>query len=328
MGGYVCAFVALTAPVLGVVVACTRAPFDPPLPGMARVAGGRFAMGGGDESSTDSLPIHEVRVSPFAIDLHETTNAEYEAFVGATGFVTQAERKLDSSEFPNVPPEELVPGSVCFHGAPVDASATQPISWWKYAKGAQWRHPEGPLSTLVGKERHPVVHVAWSDAAAYCAWVGKRLPTEAEWELASRGGKAQEKFSWGQRQTSGGTWMANVWQGNFPNTNTVEDGYAGTSPVGSFPPNGYGLHDMSGNVWEWCSDYYRPDYYTMSPSENPQGPASSFDPEEPHIAKRVLRGGSFLCSDQYCYRYTNAARNKGAVDTGASNIGFRCAKTL
>jgi formylglycine-generating enzyme required for sulfatase activity len=293
---------------------------------MAWIAGGTFLMGGAGEIAQDSLPIHEVSVGGFWMDRTEVTNAAFGAFVAASGHVTVAERKPKAEDLPGVPKDKLVAGSVCFHQPKQDVPLDEPLAWWRYAEGADWRHPEGPASSIAGKEKHPVVHVAWDDAAAYCRWAGKRLPTEAEWEYASRGGKQGQRFFWGDTQTVGGRWMANVWQGKFPSRNTKDDGFAGSAPVGSFPANGYGLHDMAGNVWEWCADWYRPDYYAASPARDPQGPDSSLDPDEPDVPKRVLRGGSFLCSDSYCYRYTNAARNKGAADTGASHIGFRCVK--
>ncbi len=294
---------------------------------MSWIPGGTFLMGGADEASPDSLPVHEVTVDSFWIDRTELTNEKYEAFVKATGYVTISEKKPKSEDFPGVPKEKLVAGSVCFHAPKEDVPLDNPMAWWKYADGADWHHPDGPKSSLKDREKHPVVHMAWDDAVAYCKWAGKRLPTEAEWEYASRGGKQKQKFFWGDSQTVDGKWMANAWQGKFPSRNTKDDGFLGTAPVGSFPANRYGLHDMAGNVWEWVSDWYRPDYYAHSPAWNPQGPDDSLDPEEPGSKKRVLRGGSFLCSDQYCYRYTNAARNKGATDTGANHIGFRCAKT-
>ena len=190
--------------------------------------------------------------------------------------------------------------------------------------GANWRHPEGPRSTLKGRENHPVVQVCYDDALAYAKWAGRRLPTEAEWEYAARGGLSQMPYVWGKTFLKDGKHMANTFQGHFPNTNTREDGYERTSPVRTFPANGFGLYDMSGNVWEWCSDWYRPDYYATSPRKNPQGPTSSFDPSEPGLPKRVQRGGSFLCTDQYCSRYMPGGRGKGATDTGASHVGFRC----
>jgi formylglycine-generating enzyme required for sulfatase activity len=198
--------------------------------------------------------------------------------------------------------------------------------WWKYVAGADWRHPDGPGSSIAGKEKHPVVQIAWEDAIAYAKWAGKRLPTEAEWEHAARGGLNGQPYVWGSEQMPGGKYEANLWQGSFPNENTGDDGFKTTAPVGSFPPNGYGLYDMAGNVWEWCSDWYRPDYYKSSPTLDPKGPETGFDPDEPNIPKRVVRGGSYLCNDSYCGGYRASARMKAAPDTGMPHTGFRCVK--
>jgi formylglycine-generating enzyme required for sulfatase activity len=259
-----------------------------------------------------------------------------------------------------VPPENLVPGSIVFTPPQVAVSLENHFAWWRYVPGACWRHPEGPGSDLQGRENHPVVHVCWEDAAAYAKWAGKRLPTEAEWEFAARGGLERKAYGWGDELRPGGKWQTNIWQGQFPAENTLADGFRATAPVGSFPPNGYGLYDMAGNVWEWCADWYRPDYYAQSsgramlalgpgavglmgsplapgpilamsalttPDRNPQGPDSSLDPLEPGVPKRVQRGGSFLCSDLYCVRYRPGTRGKGAVDSGQSHAGFRCVRS-
>ena len=224
----------------------------------------------------------------------------------------------------------LLSDSFVFAGLlPDDFPPTRGVAaapWWRQVEGADWRHPDGPRSSWEDRPDHPVVHVAYEDAEAYAAWAGKELPTEAEWELAARGGLDGAEFVWGDELTPGGRHMANTFQGEFPWRNTLEDGFEYTSPVGFFPPNGYGLYDMAGNVWQWCSDWYRPDYYASSPRENPQGPSDSFDPDEPGIPKRVQRGGSFLCTDQYCCRYMPGGRGKGAVDTGTSHVGFRCVR--
>ena len=201
------------------------------------------------------------------------------------------------------------------------------LVWWRYVPGANWRHPEGPDSTIEGRENHPVVHISWVDAKAYADWAGKRLPTEAEWEFAARGGLDRQEYCWGQSLRPDGHWQSNIWQGNFPNQNTASDGFRTTSQVGKFKPNGYGLFDMSGNVWEWCSDWYRPDTYLHGADKNPTGPQDSFDPAEPGLPKRVQRGGSFMCSDMYCRRYVPAARGKGEVTSAAGHIGFRCVQS-
>jgi formylglycine-generating enzyme required for sulfatase activity len=207
-----------------------------------------------------------------------------------------------------------------------EVSLETPLSWWRYVPGADWRHPEGPESTIERKENHPVVQVCWEDADAYARWAGKRLPTEAEWEYAARGGKNRTRFIWGDELRPDGQWRANIWQGHFPDRGAAEDGFARTAPVGSFPANAFGLLDMAGNVWEWCADWYRPGY-DISQTRNPQGPPSSFDPDEPGARKRVQRGGSFLCTDQYCTRYLPGARGKGSIDTAASHVGFRCVRS-
>ena len=278
----------------------------------------------------DAQPVHLVAVDAFWMDETPVTNRQFAAFVMATGYVTIAERKPDAKDYPGVPADKLVAGSACFNppGGPV--ALDDPNAWWTYRPGASWKNPEGPASSLQGREDHPVVHMAWDDAQAYAGWAGKRLPTEAEYEFAARGGQDGKQFAWGDELKPGGAWPANIWQGRFPSNDTGEDGYRSTSPVGAFPPNGFGLHDVGGNVWQWCADWYRPDYFaqlkTLGIARNPKGPADSVDPQEPGVPKRVQKGGSFLCSDQYCARYHVGSRGRGAADSGGTNVGFRCVK--
>jgi formylglycine-generating enzyme len=296
--------------------------------GMVRIPGGRFWMGTTHAEFEDARPVHQVEVKTFWIDRTDVTNEEFARFAKATGYITIAERPLDPKEYPNLAAAELTPGSVVFTPPPNPIPLDNPLAWWKFVRGANWRHPQGPDSDLTGKEKYPVVHIAWPDAQAYAKWADKRLPTEAEWEFAARGGRDRQDYPWGNQLNPGGKWRANTYQGHFPNHNTAEDGYAGVAPVASFPPNDYGLYDMSGNVWQWVSDWYRPDYYAqLSHDEvaiNPQGPADSFDPQEPNVPKRVQKGGSYLCTDQYCQRYMPGARGKGDPETGTNHLGFRC----
>lgn len=299
--------------------------------GMAWIPAGEFWMGSDEPEFTDARPWHRVRLRGFWIDKTTVTNAQFARFVAATHYVTVAERKPRVEDFPDAPPENLVAGSVVFtppaHPVPLDDQ----MQWWSYVKGADWRHPEGPASTIKGRENHPVVQIAYEDAEAYARWAGKRLPTEAEFEYAERGGLDRQPYAWGREFKPAGKYMANTFQGSFPDHNTAADGYVGTAPVASFPPNGYGLYDMSGNVWEWTSDWYRPDYYkTLANSGtvavNPTGPRESFDPAEPGLPKKVHRGGSFLCTDQYCSRYMPGGRGKGEPSTGTNHLGFRLVK--
>jgi len=269
-----------------------------------------------------------VSVRGFWMDATPITNAQFDAFVRATNYVTVAERKPDLKEFPGVPEDKLVPGSIVFTPPTRPVSLDDFSQWWSYVPGANWRHPDGPASGLKGLENHPVVHIAFEDAEAFARWAGKRLPTEAEFEFAARGGLDRNRYPWGDELKPGGKVPANIWEGHFPDANNQADGYFKTSPVTAFPPNAYGLHDVGGNVWQWCADWYRPDYYsTFSdpsiPAESPRGPETSFDPDEPGARKRVTRGGSFLCSGEYCSRYLVGSRGKAEVNSGSSNLGFR-----
>jgi formylglycine-generating enzyme required for sulfatase activity len=282
----------------------------------------------------DARPIHRVYVDGFWMDRTEVTNDEFARFVRATGYVTVAERTPRAEDFPSAPPENLVAGSVVFRPSNLPVPLDNHYRWWDYVKGANWRHPLGPDSSIAGRENYPVVHIAYEDAEAFCNWAGKRLPTEAEWEFAARGGLSGKLYAWGDELQLDGKWMANIYQGQFPvkGKDTAEDGFAGIAPVAQFPPNGYGLFDIAGNVWEWCSDWYRPDYYAQlaaagGVARNPTGPENPFDPAEPHEKKRVHRGGSFLCTDQYCTRYMVGTRGKGEVSTGSNHVGFRCVKS-
>ena len=313
-------------------VSTNSTPAPGPAPdGMVWIPGGTFWMGCDDCDMPDTKPVHLVNVDGFWMDVTPVTNAKFAQFVEATGYVTIAERKPDPKDYPEVDPKSLVAGSAVFTPPSSDVSLDDITQWWRYVPGASWKHPEGPGSTTSGREDHPVVQIAWEDAVAYPKWAGKRLPTEAEFEFAARGGKDRERYAWGNELKPGDQWAANIWQGRFPSNNTAEDGYLRTSPVMAFPANGFGLYDVGGNVWQWCSDWYRPDYFaTLAASGvavNPQGPADSFDPEEPGVPKRVQKSGSFLCSDRYCSRYLVGSRGRGAVDSGGSNTGFRCVKT-
>ena len=289
---------------------------------MVYVSGGTFTMG--SKEFTDSQPLHEVSLDGFWIDEHEVTNRQFSRFVQATGYQTVAERPLDPKDFPTVPLDLLVPGSAVFTPPSGQSSLNDYTNWWTYVAGANWRQPEGPGSTIKGREDHPVVHIAYEDAEAYATWAGKRLPTEAEWEFAARAMNGNSKYYWGNTLKPGGDWVANVYQGDFPMVDSGADGHVGTAPVKSYQPNGLGIYDLDGNVWEWCSDFYRPDYYKASPIENPKGPRDSYDPAEPTMVKRVQRGGSFLCNDQYCERYIAGSRGKGEVSSASNNLGFRC----
>lgn len=305
---------------------------------MKYIPGGSFVMGGDSIwGRPDEFPRHKVKVSPFYMEKHEVTNAQFRAFVEATGYVTTAEKKPDWEEIKKQlpvgtakPDDSILAASSLVFSPPNHAISLNNASvWWKWVPGADWRHPEGPKSNTDGRDNYPVVQVSWDDAVAYAKWAGKRLPTEAEWEYAARGKKPNSIYPWGDQPVNLGELKANIWQGNFPNENTEKDRYYRAAPVMSFPPNEYGLFDMAGNVWEWCSDWYRPDYYSQCAKQgmmtNPQGPGDSFDPDEPYVSKRIVRGGSFLCTDQYCSGFRVAARMKTSGDTSLEHTGFRCA---
>jgi formylglycine-generating enzyme len=316
-------------------------PPGPAPAGMVWIAGGQFSMGAQDPpdlndsvgmlATRDSRPVHRVYVDGFWIDKTEVTNDQFAAFVNATGYLTIAERVPSARDFPGAPPENLVAGSVVFSPPDHAVPLNDHFQWWSYVDGADWRHPLGPGSSVGGKGKLPVVHVAYDDAVAYARWSGGRLPTEAEWEFSARGGLTGALYAWGNDLRSEGAWMANSHQGHFPDRDTAEDHFAGIAPVAQFPPNGYGLYDVGGNVWEWVSDFYHPDHYAQlaaagAVARNPSGPGHSFDPDEPGTVKRVHRGGSFLCTDQYCSRYMVGTRGKGEVDTGTNHVGFRTVK--
>jgi formylglycine-generating enzyme len=317
----------------------TPAPGNPPA-GMNWIPGGEFSMGskdpsalpeGGHEAMEDARPIHRVYVDGFWMDKTDVTNAEFEQFVKATAYVTVAERKPLAKDFPGVAAEKLVAGSLVFTPPSNPVSLDDYSGWWSYVAGANWRHPLGPKSNILGKANYPVVQIAYEDAAAYAKWAGKRLPTEAEWEFAARGGLTGKPYAWGDSLRPNGNWMANIHQGHFPDHDSAADGHAGIAPVAQFPANGYGLYDITGNVWQWTRDLYRADYYavlsaTNKVTRNPQGPATSLDPSEPGVQKRVQRGGSFLCTPQYCSRYIVGTRGKGEVSSASNHIGFRCVK--
>jgi formylglycine-generating enzyme required for sulfatase activity len=310
---------------------------------MVFIQGGNFEMGSdgnikadGEKGyvGSDEFPKHQVKINSFWMDATEVSNIQFKAFVDATGYVTTAEIAPDWEEIkkslppgtPRPPDSVLAPASLVFIQTDSPVLLQDYSQWWRWTIGANWKHPFGPGSNIEGKDDYPVVHISWDDAQSYCKWAGKRLPTEAEWEYASRGGQTNQIYSWGNEHINKGISKANSWEGDFPYNNELNDGYLYSAPVKSYLPNGYGLYDMAGNVWEWCQDWYHIDYYKMianAISNNPNGPNVSYDPDEPYIKKRVMKGGSFMCNDSYCSGYRNSMRMKSSPDTGSLHTGFR-----
>jgi len=330
-----------------IAIAQERPPADRPA-GMVWIAGGEFLMGTDDPKlPPNEHPAHRVRVDGFWMDQHPVTNAQFRKFVSATNYKTIAERPIDWEEIrkqsppgtPRPSDEMLQPGSLVFTSPGRSVDLRNLSNWWTWTTGANWQHPQGPVSTIDGKDDYPVVQVAWDDAHAYCKWAGRTLPTEAQWEFASRGGLEGKRFPWGDEFRPGGKFMANTYTGEFPVKDTAEDGYAGVAPVKSFPPNGFGLYDMGGNVWNWTSDLYRIDAHEQTAREmkesgvsccnNPQGPKAAFNPTRHviDVPERVIKGGSFLCNVSYCESYRPSARRGTPPDTGSEHVGFRCVKS-
>jgi formylglycine-generating enzyme len=279
---------------------------------MVHLSGGEFLMGTNDREgypSDGEGPVRRINVRPFWIDATAVSNAEFDEFVTSTGYITEAERFGWSFVFSGLLPTDF-PGTRAVALAP----------WWRQVHGACWRHPEGPQSHVEDRQDHPVVHISWNDARSYCRWAQKRLPTEAEWELAARGGLVQKRYPWGDQLTPGGEHRMNVWQGRFPDVNTLDDGYFGTAPVAAFAPNDYGLYNMTGNVWEWCADWFHPSFHVNGTRRNPRGPRSG--------THRVMRGGSYLCHASYCFRYRVAARSANTPESSTGNLGMRCARDV
>jgi formylglycine-generating enzyme required for sulfatase activity len=324
-------------PVINTNIVISEEPLGEAPDGMAWVSGGEFIMGSDDVSATEAeKPAHRVKVAAFWMDEHEVTNAQFRKFVAATDYITVSERPIDWEEMkkqlpPNTPKpadEVLQPGSLVFTPPNRPVNLQDYSQWWSWVHGADWKHPKGPDSSIEGKDNYPVVHIAYEDATAYAKWAGKRLPTEAEWEFASRGGNKNQPFAWGDELTPDNTYLANFFQGDFPYSNTNDDGFAAAAPVKTFAPNSYGLYDMIGNVWEWSADFYHINAHAMAAQKDiticPTGPAKSYDPNEPFAEKRVIKGGSFLCSDQYCSNYRPSARMATSTDSGQEHLGFRC----
>ncbi len=305
--------------------------------GMVAIPSGTLNMGAdNDQADKNEYPKHEVEIKGFWMDQTEVTNAQFQKFVEATNYLTIAERPIIWEDLldqlpPNTPrpPDSLLqPGAVVFQATSQPVSLNDPSRWWRWTIGANWKHPEGPESNILEKANHPVVNIAWEDAIAYAKWSGKRLPTEAEWEWASRGGLANAIYPWGNEDVNDGVPKANFWQGLFPFQNEKKDGFLSTAPVKNYPPNDYGLYDMAGNVWEWCGDWFDHEYYSkkMAVAPNNKGPKKGHNPMMPFQQEKIIRGGSFLCNDDYCSGYRNARRMGSSIDTGLNHTGFRCVK--
>ncbi len=305
--------------------------------GMVWIPGGMFSMGGdNNQARQDEFPKHTVKLDGFFMDVTEVTNAQFAKFVAATGYITTAEKDINWEDLKKQLPSDtskpedeiLKAASLVFVPTESEVSLQDYSQWWSWSHGANWKHPKGIESDIVGKENLPVVHISWDDANAYCQWAGKRLPTEAEWEFAARGGLEKNTYVWGNDSVVDEKKQCNYWQGIFPYKNDVTDGFFGSAPVKSFSPNGYGLYDMAGNVWEWCADNYNYNYYDefekVQITNNPKGPLKSYDPDEPLVAKKVMRGGSFLCNESYCSGYRVSARMKSSPDSSMEHLGFRC----
>lgn len=304
---------------------------------MILIPGGTLHMGGDNEQADpNEFPKHPVEISSFWMDETEVTNAQFSEFVAETGYKTVAERPVVWEEMketlppgtPKPPDSILQPGALVFHPTVQPVPLDDPSRWWTWTNGANWRHPDGPGSTIKDKINHPVVQIAWEDAVSYASWAGKRLPTEAEWEWAARGGQSETIYPWGNEPVGEGQPKANFWQGLFPYKNDLKDGYFNSAPVKTFPPNSYGLYNMAGNVWEWCSDWFDVDFYKKPAAlqADNKGPDSTHNPFMPYQQEKVMRGGSFLCNEDYCSGYRNSRRMGSSPDTGLNHTGFRCAK--